>query len=68
MPKPTDENEDAAVAEANRRMTPSERDDTGEQLPDADDAVTRANQRIARPQEERSDPLRTDAVTLIPPD
>ena len=57
-----------AVTKANRAITPSEREDFSEQLPDSDDDVTRANQQISRPDEERADPLRTDAATLIPPD
>lgn len=60
--------ERASVTEANRRIAPSEDAAGGDTLPDADDAVTRANQRIARPAEESDGRLQSDAATLRPPD
>jgi hypothetical protein len=40
--------EQEKTTEANRRITPSERDESTEQLPEADDETTRANVRMAR--------------------
>ena len=68
MPDVERERESEEVVDANQRIAESERPAGGDQLGDAANEVTRANEQISRGGDKEPDPLRRDAATLNPPD
>jgi hypothetical protein len=55
--------EHETTTEANRRITPTERDEPSEQLPEADDETTRGNVRMSRAlDDDRKSQLRLSGI------